>query len=81
VDERFATNKRHAFEQKIGQRVYPIAAGYEDCNDAVHLRIDPALSLALDKGHHYRAIFGCKHLGGMSMKILAKIGQVRYFQI
>jgi hypothetical protein len=36
----------------IGQRVYSIAAGYEDYNDAVHLRIDPALSLVSDKGHH-----------------------------
>ena len=33
------------------QRVYQIAAGYEDCNDADHLRIDPALRLALGKGH------------------------------
>ncbi|MBW2579678.1 MAG: transposase [Deltaproteobacteria bacterium] len=33
------------------QRVCQIAAGCEDCNDADHLRIDPALRLALDKGH------------------------------
>ena len=35
----------------IRQRVYQIAAGYEDCNDADHLRIDPALRLAIGKGH------------------------------
>ncbi len=35
----------------IRQRVYPIAAGYEDCNDADRLRIDPALRLAIGKGH------------------------------
>jgi hypothetical protein len=28
-----------------------MAAGYEDCKDADYLRIDPALRLALDKGH------------------------------
>jgi hypothetical protein len=36
----------------IRQRVYQIAAGYEDCNDADYLRIDPALRLALGKGHN-----------------------------
>ncbi|HBK79638.1 MAG TPA: hypothetical protein DDZ83_08135, partial [Nitrospinae bacterium] len=25
---------------------------YEDCNDADHLRIDPALRLAIGKGHN-----------------------------
>jgi hypothetical protein len=33
----------------IRQRVYQIAAGYEDCNDADFLRFDPALRLALGK--------------------------------
>ncbi|MBW2327155.1 MAG: hypothetical protein JRF45_11900 [Deltaproteobacteria bacterium] len=27
-----------------------MAAGYEDCNDADHLRIDPALKLAWTRG-------------------------------
>ncbi len=31
------------------QRIYQIAAGYEDCNDADFLRIDPALPLAIGK--------------------------------
>ena len=35
----------------IRQRVYQIAASYEDCNDADYLRIDPALRLALGKVH------------------------------
>jgi hypothetical protein len=39
------------FNQMVRQRVYQIAAGYEDCNDADYLRIYPALRLALDKGH------------------------------
>ena len=36
-------------QQMIRQRVYQIASGYEDCNDADHLRIDPALRLAIGK--------------------------------
>jgi len=35
----------------VRQRVYQIAAVYEDCNDADFLRIDPALKLALGKDH------------------------------
>jgi hypothetical protein len=35
----------------IRQRVYQIAAGYEDCNDADFLRIDPALRLAIGAEH------------------------------
>jgi hypothetical protein len=35
----------------VRQRIYQIAAGYEDCNDADFLRIDPALMLALGKDH------------------------------
>jgi hypothetical protein len=54
-DDRSAYHKKHTFEQMIRQRVYQIAAGYEDCNDADHLRIDPALRLALDKGHQLGA--------------------------
>src|SRR5208337_625307 len=37
--------------QMVRQRVYQIAAGYEDCNDADFLRIDPALRLAIGKGN------------------------------
>jgi len=54
-DDRSVYHKKHTFEQMIRQRVYQIAAGYEDCNDADHLRIDPALWLALDKGHEFGA--------------------------
>jgi hypothetical protein len=35
----------------VRQRVYQIAAGYEDCNDADYLRIDPAPRLAIGKDH------------------------------
>ena len=37
--------------QMVRQRVYQIAAGYEDCNYADFLRIDPALRLAIGKDH------------------------------
>lgn len=53
VDERSASHKKHTYEQIIRQRVYQIAAGYEDCNDADLLRVDPALRLALDKGKQF----------------------------
>ena len=55
TDERSASHRRHTFEQMIRQRVYQIAAGYEDCNDAEFLRVDPALRLALDKGQRLGA--------------------------
>jgi len=55
TDERSVSHKRHTYEQMIRQRVYQIAAGYEDCNDAEFLRVDPALRLALDKGQQLGA--------------------------
>jgi hypothetical protein len=33
-DLRSPTHKRHSLVQMVRQRVYQIAAGYEDCNDA-----------------------------------------------
>ena len=50
-DRRSAVHTRHSLVQMIRQRVYQIAAGYEDCNDADYLRIAPALRLARGKGH------------------------------
>jgi hypothetical protein len=48
-DLRSPTHTKHPLVQMVCQRVYQIAAGYEDCNDADFLRIDPALRLALGK--------------------------------
>src|SRR5665648_219583 len=48
-DLRCPKHTRHSMVQMVRQRVYQIAAGYEDCNDADFLRIDPALRLALGK--------------------------------
>jgi hypothetical protein len=43
---RSPSHTKHSLVQMVRQRVYQIAAGYEDCNDADFLRIDPALRLA-----------------------------------
>ncbi|MFC1895546.1 IS1380 family transposase [Thermodesulfobacteriota bacterium] len=56
VDERSDSHRKHTFEQMIRQRVYQMGAGYEDCNDADYLRIDPAMRLALGKGDQFGAI-------------------------
>lgn len=50
-DLRSPSHTRHSLVQLLRQRVYQIAAGYEDCNDADVLRVDPALRLALGKAH------------------------------
>ena len=54
-DLRSPAHTKHALVQMVRQRVYQIAAGYEDCNDADFLRIDPALRLALGKDHQAAA--------------------------
>ena len=43
-DLRSPAHTKHDLVQMVRQRVYQIAAGYEDCNDADFLRIDPALT-------------------------------------
>jgi hypothetical protein len=50
-DLRSPAHTKHALVQMVRQRVYQMAAGYEDCNDADFLRIDPALRLAIGKDH------------------------------
>jgi len=52
---RYVSNTQHSCTDLLRQRVYQIAAGYEDCNDANELRKDPALRLALDKNNAYAA--------------------------
>ena len=54
-DLRSPDHTKHSLVQMVRQRVYQIAAGYEDCNDADFLRIDPALRLALGKDHQVGA--------------------------
>jgi hypothetical protein len=48
-NHRSQSHTRHTLLEMIRQRIYQIAAGYEDCNDADFLRNDPALRLAAGK--------------------------------
>ena len=56
VDSRSPAHTKHSLVQMIRQRVYQMAAGYEDFNDADFLRVDPALRLSLDKDADFGAI-------------------------
>jgi len=49
------SHTRHSCTDHLHQRVYQIAAGYEDWYDANELRKDPALRLALGKKYAYPA--------------------------
>lgn len=48
-DDRLPERIRHPLLDLLRQRVYQIAAGYEDCNDATRLREDPALKVAVGR--------------------------------
>ena len=48
-DSRQAGKVRHSVHDLFRQRIYPIAAGYEDCNDVDRLRGDPILKVAVDR--------------------------------
>jgi hypothetical protein len=68
-DPRSHRHTDHTLLQLLRQRVYQVAAGYEDCNDADHLIVDPALRLALGKEHQNGA--GQSALSGFEKGILA----------
>ncbi len=68
-DPRSPRHTDHSLLQLLRQRVYQVAAGYEDCNDANHLKVDPALRLALGKEHESGA--GQSALCRFENKILA----------
>jgi len=59
-EPRSPVHTRHTHVQMSRQRVYQIGCGYEDCNDADFLRIDPALRLALGKDHGFAAGQCCR---------------------
>lgn len=48
-DERAPDRVEHSRIEQVRQRVYQIAMGYEDCNDADHLRHDPLLQTVCDR--------------------------------
>lgn len=49
VDRREPVKVQHDVLSLLRQRIYQIACGYEDCNDADSLRRDPALKLAVGR--------------------------------
>jgi len=48
-DDRQPAKVRHGLPELLAQRVYQIAVGYEDCNDADDLRHDPVLKTAVGR--------------------------------
>lgn len=48
-DDRRQNSVEHKVDEIISQRVYQIAAGYEDANDADILRTDPILKMTADR--------------------------------
>ena len=48
-EEREAAKTRHTRREQVRQRLYQIALGYEDCNDADTLRCDPLLQTVCDR--------------------------------
>ena len=48
-DRRDPVKTEHPVQELLRQRIYQIALGYEDCNDATWLRHDPALKTACDR--------------------------------
>jgi len=49
LDRREPVKVQHDMLSLLRQRIYQIALGYEDCNDADSLRFDPALKLAVGR--------------------------------
>ena len=47
--ERLGPNVRHSYLDLVRQRIYQIACGYEDANDATRLRHDPLLRTVLGR--------------------------------
>jgi hypothetical protein len=48
-DDRLPERVRHNRREQVRQRLFQLALGYEDCNDADTLRHDPALLTACDR--------------------------------
>ena len=48
-DERDPALVKHSYENQMRQRLLQIACGYEDCNDASELRLEPAFQTAMGR--------------------------------
>jgi hypothetical protein len=49
VDDRQATKVKHSLKDLLRQRIYGLASGYADANDAARLAHDPIFKLLLDR--------------------------------
>ena len=56
-DERQAGKVDHALKELLAQRVFSIACGYPDANDAARLAADPIHKLLLDRDPERAAIW------------------------
>ena len=48
-DKRHQSYLAHPLRDLLAQRLYPLASGYADANDANHLRHDPVCKLGLER--------------------------------
>ena len=55
-EERDPRNVRHDRREQLRQRLYQIALGYADCNDADRLRHDPLLKSVCDRTPHAQGL-------------------------
>ena len=78
-DTRSWVHSKHSLLQMVRQRIYQVAAGYEDCNDADFLRIDPALRLAIGKGDEAGA--GQSRLSRLENEVLGTEAGLRLWKI
>lgn len=49
LEDRERHRVRHSRQEQTRQRIFQIALGYEDCNDADRLRLDPLLNVVCDR--------------------------------
>jgi len=50
-DPSFQAPTDHSLLELLRRRVYEVVAGYEDCSDVDHLKVDPSPRLVLGKRH------------------------------
>ncbi|MEN6347735.1 MAG: transposase [Armatimonadia bacterium] len=80
-DTRQAAKVRHQVQELVTQRVFQIAAAYEDCNDATQLRRDPVPKTVVgclpQSGHDLASLPTLSRLGNsMGRRELWRMAQV-----
>lgn len=56
-DRRASRQISHSYLEQLRQRIYGLACGYEDCNDAARLIDDPMHKLSIGRDPHSAACF------------------------